>query len=106
MRVRSASLALSTVTIVLGVVCGHAAAAQLWPSPPVLTLVQDDGEPEPTPAPAEPDPGNVFEPKTYPATPEDVEACMKTWDAQTGMSKEEYRRSCQQTLKYFPEQPN
>ncbi len=60
--------------------------------------------PQPAPS-AEPDPAGVLKPKTYPATPAEVAECMKSWDPQTGMSKEEYEKSCQRTLKYFPEKP-
>jgi hypothetical protein len=61
--------------------------------------------PQPAPS-AEPDPAGVLKPKTYPETPAEVAECMKSWDPQTGMSKEEYEQSCQRTLKYFPEKPN
>jgi hypothetical protein len=43
--------------------------------------------------------------KNDPVTPAEVSECMKSWDPQTQMSKEEYEKSCQRTLKYFPENP-
>jgi hypothetical protein len=62
--------------------------------------------PDPAPSEGGADPAGVLKPKTYPETPAEVAACMKSWDPQTGMSKEEYEQSCQRTLKYFPEKPN
>jgi hypothetical protein len=48
----------------------------------------------------------VLDPKTYKETPSEVSQCEKTWDPQTGMSKQEYEASCKRTLKYFPEKDN
>lgn len=53
----------------------------------------------------EQDPAGVLKPETYPATAADVDACMETWDPETGMSKADYRKSCERTLKYFPQNP-
>lgn len=59
---------------------------------------------------AEQDPvpdGDVEDPsKLYKVTPSEVDECMKSWDPQTQMSKEEYLASCKSSLQYFPEGPN
>ena len=34
---------------------------------------------------------------------QDLEACMKDWDSETRMTKNEWEVSCKRTLKYFPE---
>jgi len=41
--------------------------------------------------------------KSDPVTPTDIDACMKDWDPETRMTKEEWEASCKRTLKYFPE---
>jgi len=33
-----------------------------------------------------------------------MEACMKDWDPEAQMTKEEWKASCKRTLKYFPEE--
>jgi hypothetical protein len=72
-----------------------------------ITVAEGEGTiPQPAPSGSEADPAGVLKPKTYPETPADVAECMKSWDPQTGMSKEEYEASCKRTLKYFPEQPD
>jgi hypothetical protein len=71
-----------------------------------MTVAQGEQRaPQPAPSDAPADPARVLNPKSYPATQADVAECMKSWDPQTGMSKEEYEKSCQRTLKYFPENP-
>lgn len=69
-----------------------------------IIVAADQAAPEPV-APPGPgaDPSGAFDPKTYKETPSEVAECEKTWDPQTGMSKEEYEASCKRTLKYFPE---
>jgi hypothetical protein len=42
--------------------------------------------------------------KNYPVTPADMEACMKDWDPEAQMTKEEWKATCKRTLKYFPEE--
>ena len=79
------------------------------PSTTLHEMTVAEGEataPEPAPSEGGADPAGVLKPKTYPETPAEVSECMKSWDPQTGMSKEEYEQSCQRTLKYFPEKPN
>lgn len=41
--------------------------------------------------------------KNDPVTAADMEACMKDWDPETRMTKNEWEVSCKRTLKYFPE---
>lgn len=42
--------------------------------------------------------------KNDPVTPADMEACMKDWNPEEQMTKEEWKASCKRTLKYFPEE--
>jgi hypothetical protein len=43
--------------------------------------------------------------KNYPVTPAEMEECMKDWDPQNEqMAKEEWKDSCERTLKYAPEE--
>ena len=42
--------------------------------------------------------------KNYPVTKKDLSECMKDWDPQTQMSKQEWAESCRTTLEYFPEE--
>lgn len=43
--------------------------------------------------------------KDNPVTPAEMEECMKDWDPQNEqMTKEEWKASCERTLKYFPEE--
>ena len=41
--------------------------------------------------------------KSDPVTSADLEACMKDWDPETRMTKNEWEASCKRTLKFFPE---
>ena len=41
--------------------------------------------------------------KNDPVTSADLEACMKDWDSETRMTKNEWESSCKRTLKFFPE---
>ena len=41
--------------------------------------------------------------KDLPVTPAEMEACMKDWDPEAQMTKDEWKASCKRTLKYFPE---
>ena len=38
-------------------------------------------------------------------TPKEIAECMKQWDQNTQMTKEEWAASCRNTLRYFPEKP-
>ena len=70
-----------------------------------VVAADDQTTAEPAPPASGADPAGVLKPKAYPETPAEVAECMKSWDPQTGMSKEEYEQSCKRTLKYFPEKP-
>jgi hypothetical protein len=41
--------------------------------------------------------------KNYKVTEKDIAGCMKDWDPQTQMSKEEWAESCRTTLEYYPD---
>ncbi len=41
--------------------------------------------------------------KSDPVTSVDLEACMKDWDPETRMTKNEWETSCKRTLKFFPD---
>jgi hypothetical protein len=105
-RLASPLTVISAVAIALSLAASSGLAG---PSTALDEMTVAEGEtaaPQPAPSDAGADPAGVLKPKTYPATPADVSECMKSWDPQTGMSKEEYEKSCQRTLKYFPEKPN
>lgn len=42
--------------------------------------------------------------KNLAVTPEALAKCIKDWDPQTQMSKQEWAESCRTTLEYFPEE--
>jgi hypothetical protein len=42
--------------------------------------------------------------KNYPVTPAEMEECMNDWSPEEEMTKEEWKASCERTLKYFPEE--
>jgi hypothetical protein len=42
--------------------------------------------------------------KNVPVSPEALAKCIKDWDPQTQMSKQEWAESCRTTLQYFPEE--
>jgi hypothetical protein len=42
--------------------------------------------------------------KNFPVTPEALAKCIKDWDPQSQMSKEEWAESCRTTLQYYPEE--
>jgi hypothetical protein len=61
-------------------------------------------------APAKPKPGEseaevILDDakKNDQVTRKDISDCIRQWDAQTQMSKEEWAKSCRTTLEYFPE---
>jgi hypothetical protein len=69
-----------------------------------LSTATAGDDPLPTPPP---DPNTLTNPNDkHAVTQADVEECMKSWDTETGMSKDEYRKSCERTLKYYPEKGN
>jgi len=41
--------------------------------------------------------------KNFRVTQKDMDKCMKDWDPQTQMTKEQWEESCRTTLQYFPE---
>lgn len=41
--------------------------------------------------------------KNYKVTKKDLSGCLKDWDPQTQMSKQEWAESCRTTLEYFPD---
>jgi hypothetical protein len=76
------------------------------PHAAVIVVAQaEKAAPAPAPAPSanQDDPDGVLKPKTFPETSAEVAECMKSWDPETQMSKEEYQKACQRSLKYFPE---
>lgn len=103
MRTRSASLTLFALTLTLALAAARASLAE--PSiPHEATIAQADSTAPEGAAP--PDNQTVTNPNANkPVTAAEVAECMKTWDPQTGMSKDEYEKSCKSTLKYFPEKP-
>jgi hypothetical protein len=96
------TLALLTLLSATGLALATAPGMAEHPAAPGIVLAADE---KPAAAPAQDPTDPILAPKTYPATPEEVAECMKTWDPATQMSREEYEKSCQQTLKYFPEKP-
>lgn len=102
MRTQIAVLALFTA--VLSAAALPAQAANTPSMTQEMIFAQADGDPLPTPAP---DPNTLTNPNDkHAVTPAEVAECMKSWDPQTGMSREEYEKSCKSTLKYFPEKGN
>jgi hypothetical protein len=99
------TLALLTLFSATGMALSLATAPGMADDPAVPGIViAADEKPAPA-APAQDPTDPILAPKTYPTTPAEVAECMKTWDPATQMSREEYEKSCQQTLKYFPEKP-
>ncbi|MDQ8700543.1 hypothetical protein [Hyphomicrobium sp. LHD-15] len=109
MRTHSTSLVFAAAAIALGFATHHAALA----APPTATHLPmiaqaQDTAPESTEPQRAPPPDDqaLTKPNTnQPVTAADIAECMKTWDADTGMTKAEYEKSCKRTLKYFPEEP-
>jgi hypothetical protein len=99
------TLALLTLFSAAGIALTLATDPGMADDPIAPGIVVAEGE-KTAPAPAQDPTDPILAPKTYKETPAEVAECMKTWDPQTGMSKEEYAKSCQQTLKYFPEKAN
>ena len=98
------TLALLTLFSATGMALSLATAPGMADDPTLPGIVVAADE-KTAPAPAQDPTDPILAPKTYPATPAEVAECMKTWDPATQMSREEYEKSCQQTLKYFPEKP-
>ncbi len=97
MRTRKASLTLSAAALALGLAAAH----QAWAEPSMTVAQSEDAI---IANPPQPDPKTLTNPSANkPVTPAEVAECMKSWDPQTGMSKEEYEKSCKSTLRYFPE---
>ncbi len=98
----------SAVAITFSLAAGSGFAGE--PSTTLHEMTVAEGEktaPEAAPPSADgADPAGVLKPKTYPETPAEVAQCMQSWDPQTGMSRQEFEKSCQRTLKYFPEKPD
>ena len=130
MPTRTPTLTLFAATLALGLGLAHTALAEPSATPHRMTIAQTEGaqtegtqsegagsestDPETAapdnPAPegeVPPDPSTLTNPDDkHAVTPAEVAECMKSWDPQTGMSKEGYEKSCKSTLKYFPEGPN
>lgn len=114
MRTCSPSIALGAAAIALGFATLNAASAAP-PTPTHLTMiaqapdtVPDSTVPDSTVPQSAPSPDDQTQTKPntkQPVTAADIAECMKTWDADTGMSKAEYEKACHRTLKYFPEEP-
>ncbi len=109
MRTRSPSIALGAAAIALGFATLNAASAAP-PTPTHLTMIAQapDTVPDSTVPQSAPSPDDQTQTKPntkQPVTAADIAECMKTWDADTGMSKAEYEKACHRTLKYFPEEP-
>lgn len=67
---------------------------------------QTDGNTTAPEGASPPDPKTLTNPNDKHAVTEaEIAECMKTWDPQTGMTKQEYEQSCKSTLKYYPEKP-
>ncbi|WP_439541837.1 hypothetical protein [Hyphomicrobium sp.] len=97
----------STLTVAAIVACVAVLAAQPA-AHPEITVAQNEPAAETTAPPPAPPKGDAsaVPPQRYPETAAEVAECMKTWDAQTGMSKAEYEAACKRTLKYYPEDAN
>lgn len=91
MQTRMARLTLATA----------AALALLVPT--AMSIAQDATTP---PADSDAEIQRELQPKPHTVTEADVAECMKSWDPQTQMSREEYEEACKRSLKYYPEQPN
>lgn len=97
-----------TLTVAAIVACAAFLAAQPA-AHPEITVAQNEPTAEtaaPPPASSSKGDASALPPQRYPETPAEVAECMKTWDAQTGMSKAEYEAACKRTLKYYPEDAN
>lgn len=102
MRTRMASLTLSAAALALGLAAAHQACAATTTE---MAIAQAEDATPANPPPL--DPKTLTNPDANrPVTPGEVAECMKSWDPQTGMSKEEYEKSCKSTLRYFPEKGN
>lgn len=108
---------LTTLTVAATVACAALLATQLAAAAastahPGIIVAQNETTNEPSaettaPKPASPKgDASAVPPQRYPETAAEVAECMKTWDAQTGMSKAEYEAACKRTLKYYPEDAN
>lgn len=110
MPTRSTTLTVLTgATLALGLGLAHTASAEPLATPGPMTIAQAESTAPDSPAPegeTAPDPKTLTNPNDKHAVTEaEIAECMKTWDPQTGMSKDEYERSCKSTLKYYPEKP-
>ncbi len=108
MRTRSTFMALGAAGIALSFTTHHATSAAP-PVPTHLTMIaQAPDAPDSTIPQGAPPPDDQTQTKPntkQPVTAADIAECMKTWDADTGMSKADYEKACRRTLKYFPEEP-
>jgi hypothetical protein len=92
----------SATGIALSLATGSGMAEPSTPLPGIIVAADD--KPAYQPAPSEGGVGkDVMDPKVYPETPAEVAECEKSWDPATQMSREEYAKACQRSLKYFPE---
>jgi hypothetical protein len=105
-RLASLLIVASAVAIALSLAASSGLAGSSATLNEITVAEGEQTAPAPAPSGSEEDPAGVLKPKTYPESPADVTECMKSWDPQTGMSKEEYEESCKRTLKYFPEKPD
>jgi hypothetical protein len=80
-----------------------ATAAALAILVPTWSIAQDAPTP---PADSDAEIQRELQPKQHTVTEADVANCMKSWDPQTQMSRQEYEEACKRSLKYYPEQPN
>ncbi|HEX2843482.1 hypothetical protein [Hyphomicrobium sp.] len=102
MRTRKASLTFSAAALALGLAAAHQAWAE--PSTTMQGMTVAQSEDSIISNPPQPDPQTLTNPSANkPVTPAEVAECMKSWDPQSGMSKEEYKKSCESSLRYFPE---
>lgn len=92
MQARMVRLSLRTAAVTLAL-SGSAASA----------IAQD--------TPAKPPPSDAtiekeLQPQSHPVTEADIAECMKSWDPQTQMSRQDYEEACKRSLRYYPEHPN
>lgn len=92
MQTRMAHLTLRTATVALALSAST-----------VLSYAQD-GPTKPPPSDSAIE--KQLQPKNHPVTEADIAECMKSWDPQTQMSRQDYEEACKRSLKYYPENPN
>lgn len=105
MPAHSLTLAVAVAAIAFSLVAASRSSAVASRTLDDVAVAQAETEIDRVPVPRDDDPAGVLEPEVYPTTPSEVEACMETWDPETGMSQADYRKSCERTLKYFPQNP-